>query len=273
MTTAGPALPSFREAGSGPGIVCVHANASTSGQWRGLMELLSPSYYVVAPDLYDIGKSPQWPSPDVITLSDEADLIEPVIRKAGEPVVLIGHSYGAAVAMIAALRNPGRVRAVAVYEPTLFNLIEADGPAPNDADGISNAVHAAGQALDAGSTDGAAEAFIDFWMGTGAWKNTPDARKPAIAASMVHVRRWKHALTTEPALLSAFRAFNVPVLYMTGKRSPQSALGVARRLIPALPRVEAMEFDKCGHMGPLTHPDIVNQAIKGFLERVAPGQA
>ncbi len=267
MTTA-TSTPAFREAGSGPGVVCVHANASTSGQWRGLMELLSPSHYVAAPDLYDIGKSPQWPSRDLISLGDEADLIEPVIRKAGNPVVLIGHSHGAAVAMIAALRNPARVRAVAVYEPTLFNLIEADGPAPNDADGIRNAVAAAAQALDANNMDGAAEAFIDFWMGTGAWKNTPDARKPAIAASMVNVRRWAHALTTEPTPISAFRSFDVPVLYMTGKRSPQSALGVARRLIPALPRVEAVDFDKCGHMGPLTHPDLINQAIQGFLARV-----
>ena len=30
--------PFFREAGTGPGVVCLHANASTSGQWRGLME-------------------------------------------------------------------------------------------------------------------------------------------------------------------------------------------------------------------------------------------
>jgi len=59
------------------------------------------------------------------------------------------------------------------------------------------------------------------------------------------------------------------VLYMTGKHSPQSALGVAKRLVPALPRVEVVEFEKCGHMGPVTHPDIVNQAIKGFLERLA----
>ena len=32
--------PFVREAGSGPGVVCVHSNASSSGQWRGLMDLL-----------------------------------------------------------------------------------------------------------------------------------------------------------------------------------------------------------------------------------------
>jgi pimeloyl-ACP methyl ester carboxylesterase len=39
---------------------------------------------------------------------------------------LVGHSYGAAVALIAALATPGRVRAMALYEPTLFALLDAE---------------------------------------------------------------------------------------------------------------------------------------------------
>jgi len=40
---------------------------------------------------------------------------------------------------------------------------------------------------------------------------------------------------------------------------------VARRLVPVLPRVELMEFPNVGHMGPITHPEIVNEAITNFL--------
>src|SRR5215470_4544290 len=98
--------PFFREAGTGAGIVCLHANASSSGQWRGLMELLAPSFRVLAPDLYDAGKSPQWPSDRCLQLTDEAALIEPVLARAGSPLALVGHSYGAAVALIAALAQP-----------------------------------------------------------------------------------------------------------------------------------------------------------------------
>ena len=36
---------------------------------------------------------------------------------------------------------------------------------------------------------------------------------------------------------AAFRALDVPVLYMTGRHSPMSAHGVARLLTRALPRV------------------------------------
>jgi pimeloyl-ACP methyl ester carboxylesterase len=260
--------PFFREAGTGPGVVCTHANASTSGQWRGLMDLLAPKFHVLAPDSYDSGKSPRWPSDRVIQLWDEVALMEPVFTRAGSPLTLVGHSYGAAVALIAALANPGRVRAMALYEPTLFALLDAESPAPNEADGIRNAVADAGVALDAGNQDAAAERFIDYWMGTGAWKQTPEQRKPPIAASVTNVRRWGHALFTEPTPLQVFHSLNVPTLYMIGKRSTPSAHGVARLLTTALPRVEIVEFEDLGHMGPVTHSDQVNEVIKKFLERV-----
>ena len=263
----GQAEPFFRESGTGSGVVCVHANASNSGQWRGLMDRLSPRFRVLAPDLHGSGKSPEWPSDGVIRLGDEAAFLEPVLAKAGSPLALVGHSYGAAVALIAAMANPGRVRAMALYEPTLFALLDAEKRPPNEADGIRNAVANAAAALDDGDRDAAAGYFIDYWMGAGSWKLTPEARKPPIVASVVNVRRWAHALFNEPTPLAAFRSLDMPVLYMVGKASTASAHGVARLLTKALPRVEVLEFDGLGHMGPVTHPDLVNEPIARFLER------
>ena len=259
--------PFVREAGSGPGVVCLHANASNSGQWRGLMGVLGPRFRVLAPDSYDAGKSPLWPSDRIIHLRDEVTLIEAVLERAGSPLALVGHSYGAAVALITALANPGRVRAMALYEPTLFSLVDAEAPPPNDADGIREVVTEAGLALAAGNRDAAAERFIDYWMGVGTWAHTPEQRRPPIAASIENVRRWGHALFTEATTLSAFNSLDVPVLYMVGKRSTPSAHAVARLLVNALPRVEVVEFADLGHMGPITHPHVVNEAIGRFLER------
>ena len=95
----------------------------------------------------------------------------------------------------------------------------------------------------------------------------PEARKPPLAESVVNVRRWAHALFNEPTPLAAFQSLDIPVLYMLGKSSTASAHGVARLLTKALPRVEVMAFDGLGHMGPITHPDPVNEAIARFLER------
>lgn len=259
--------PFHREAGAGPGVVCLHANASSSGQWRELLELLAPQFHVLAPDSYGSGKSPPWPSPRVISLHDEVALIEPLLARAGSPLALVGHSYGAAIALLAALAHPGRIRALALYEPTLFALLDAQSAPPNEADGIRDAVAEAGTALDQGNPDAAAERFIDYWMGTGSWQRMPEARQAPIRESVTNVRRWAHALFSEATPLAAFRTLEVPVLYMLGTHSTASAKGVARLLTGTLPQVEVLEFEGLGHMGPVTHPGPVNAAIARFLTR------
>lgn len=264
-----PLQPFFREAGTGPAVMCLHSNASSSNQWRALVDALAPRFTVLAPDLHGAGRSPPRPTGRVATLADEVALLEPVLHRAGEPLMLVGHSYGAAVALVLALGRPQRIRAMALYEPTLFSLLDAQAPPPNEADGIRAAVAGAAAALDAGDADEAARCFIDYWMGEGAWARTPEARKGAIRASMTDVRQWAAALLGEPAPLQAFAGLDIPVLYMTGRDSPASSLGVARLLTRTLPRVEVVAFDGLGHMGPVTHPGIVNDAFAAFLQRHA----
>lgn len=262
-----PQSPFFREAGAGPGVVCLHSNASSSNQWRALLESFATRYHVLAADSLGAGRSPAWPTGAAVSLHDEAALLEPVFARAGVPFALVGHSYGAAVALIAALAQPRRVRALALYEPTLFALLDAEAPPPNAADGIRTTVAAAAAALNAGDPERAAEHFIDYWMGQGSWARMPAPRKAPIAASVVNVRGWAAALLDEPTPLAAFAALQVPVLYMLGKDSPASSRGVGRLLTGALPQVEVVEFEGLGHMGPITHPERVNQAILRFLER------
>lgn len=262
--------PFCREAGSGPGVVCLHSNASSSGQWRSLVDELADRYRVLAPDSYGAGKSPEWPSRRQISLGDEAALIEPVLARAGSPLALIGHSYGGAVALIAALARPQRVRALVLYEPTLFALVDVETPPPNGADGIRETVAAAATALDRGDKDGAARRFIDYWMGPGSFDAMPDGRRTTIADSVVNVRRWAHALLTEATPLAAFAALDMPILYLLGGRSPEPAHAVARVLLPALPRARVVEFPELGHMAPITDAERVNREIARFLEQTRP---
>lgn len=261
------ATPFFREAGSGPGVVCLHSNASSSGQWRALMDTLAPAFHVLAADSYGAGKSPEWPTDRRVWLQDEVALLEPVFGRAGDPFSLVAHSYGAAVALIAAISQPHRIRALALYEPVLFALLDAESPPPNDADGIRGAVAGAAAALDAANPTGAAEYFIDYWMGRGAWVHTPEPRKGPISASIINVRGWGRALFDEPTPLAAFSKLNVPVLYMMGSDSPASSRGVGRLLVRALPQVQVVEFEGLGHMGPVTHSEVVNKVISRFLGR------
>lgn len=255
------AAPFFREAGSGPGVVCLHANASSSAQWRGLMEALAPKFHVIAADSYGAGKTPH-PGRKV-TLRDEVELLDSVFARAGDPFALVGHSYGGAIALVAAVLHPRRVRAVALYEPTLFAVAES----PDDVAGIRNAADAAIALVNAGDAVGASRRFIDFWMGAETFDRMAERNREAITASIVSIEAWKEALFGEPTPLAAFGSLDVPVLLITGTRSPLSSRAVTHRLRRVLPRAEVTELDGLGHMGPVTHPQPVNDAIQRFLER------
>lgn len=231
------------------------------------MDMLAAKFHVLAADLYGAGKSPAWPTDRKIGLRDEVALMEPVFDKAGDAFFLVGHSYGAAVALIAALEQPERVYALILYEPTMFSLIEAESPQPNDADGIRETVEDAIRALEAHDSIGAARLFIDFWMGRGVFDQMPRRNQVAISESVANIGGWKNALFGETTPLRAFSDLNIPVLFMMGKQSPISSLGVATRLTRVLPQVEVVEFNELGHMGPVTHPAVVNETIARFLDQ------
>jgi pimeloyl-ACP methyl ester carboxylesterase len=258
--------PFFRESGAGPGVVCIHSNASASAQWRALTERLSPRFRVFAPDSLGAGKSPAWPEDRPVALSDEVALLEPVFSLAGRPLSLVGHSYGGAIALMAAMARPDRVRALALYEPTLFSLLEEEAPGQEPANGIRQAAIDAAAAIEAQDAHAAGARFIDYWMGDGTWRAMPGSRQAVVAASMSNIRGWAHALFSERTPLQAFRTLEVPVLYMIGAKSPASSRGVARLLTGALPKVTVVEFAELGHMGPITHQEQVNEAIAQFLE-------
>ena len=104
----------------------LHSSGSSSRQWSGLIELLSPRYDVRAVDLHGHGAQPAWPDRQPLALADEVTLVEPILREAG-PVHLVGHSCGGVVALKVAELHPQSVRSLVAYEPVLFRwLFDAD---------------------------------------------------------------------------------------------------------------------------------------------------
>jgi pimeloyl-ACP methyl ester carboxylesterase len=250
-------------------VVCIHASASSSGQWRPLMDRLANRFRVLAVDLYGYGQSPAWPDDRDLTLSDEIRLIEPVLRAAGDRFDLIGHSYGGAIALRAALDNPGRVRSLVLFEPVLFAALFQDDPEQPAAREIASVRDDTNAAVASGELDRSGERFVDYWMGPGAWAKTPEKRRPPVAQAMRKVKGEWHASFTEPTPLDAFRALAIPTLYLVGTASPASSRGIARLLIARLPDVTVVELPGVGHMGPVTHPDRVNPEIEAYLDRIA----
>ena len=261
----------FHEAGVGRAVVCLHASASSSAQWRPLMDRLAGRFRTLAADLHGCGHSPAWPIGRPLWLSDEVALLAPVFAAAGPRFHLVGHSYGGAVALMAALADPGRIESLVLFEPVLFSLLTADDPNQAAVSEITAVRDDTVAAVDAGNLDVSGARFVDYWMGPGAWARMPEARRQVIAAQMRQVKAEWHALFMESTPLSAFATLDVPVLYLTGAQSPPPPRGIARLLKKTLPRVTAVEIEGAGHMAPVTHPERVNAVIQSFLEQTSHG--
>lgn len=260
--------PYVREFGHGPGVVCLHSNASTSGQWRALGERLADRFRVLAVDGYGAGKSPAWPTGYAVRLEHEVALLDPVLAQAGTPFDLVGHSYGGAVALRAALRHRRQVRSIVLYEPTVFHLLaEGRDPAQSPVRGIWQAASAAADAAARGDDHAAGERFIDYWMGDGAWRAMPEGRRAAIATSVRNVGAWRDVLFADTTPLADYAGLDVPVLYLSGAASPEAAQAVTKLLVATLPRVTHVALAGLGHMGPITDAERVNAEIDAFLQR------
>jgi pimeloyl-ACP methyl ester carboxylesterase len=149
-------------------VLCFHSSTASGAQWAPLGAVLGTAYAVVAPDLYGYGDAPDWHGARPLELADEARRFDTLIAAAPAGVHLVGHSYGGAVALRAALRHPERVRSVTVYEPVLFGLLERVEPAGG---ALAESWAVARRVLEriaAGDRRKAAERFIDYWSGDGA---------------------------------------------------------------------------------------------------------
>jgi pimeloyl-ACP methyl ester carboxylesterase len=266
MATMARARAYFREAGTGPAVVCIHASAGSSAQWRPLIDRLAGRFRTLAVDLYGSGKSPRWPDDRALSLADEVALLEPVLAAAGDRFHLVGHSYGGAVALKAALADPGRLRSLVLYEPVLFSVLLAEDPAQPAAQEIVAVRDDTVAAIEAGSPRAAGARFLDYWMGAGTWAGMAEPRRNAVAMAMGSLSAEWHAAFMEPTPLSAFASLDVPTLCLTGSDSPGASSGVARLLTKVLPRVTEVEIAGVGHMGPVTHPERINALIERHLE-------
>ena len=233
------------------------------------MERLAPRFRVIAVDLYGSGKTDPWTLDRPMLLDDEIALLSSVFQAAGDRFHLIGHSFGAAIALKAALDNRHRLISLVLYEPVLFSALMADAPSSEAAREIVSVRDDTIRLAEAGNLEAAAHRFVDYWMGEGAWDATPESRRPALAAAMRAVKHEWHAAFYEPTPLSAFAAVDVPTLFLTGTRSKASARAVARLVTAVLPCARVKEIEGVGHMAPLTHADTVNPLIEAFLLKTA----
>lgn len=108
--------------GSGTPVVLLHGIGSSAKVWQPLItRLLKQPYRVTAFDLLGFGDSPK-PSWPPYNIDDHAKSVIASIQQQryGQPVIVVGHSLGALVALRVARLRPDLVRHVVLYEMPLY---------------------------------------------------------------------------------------------------------------------------------------------------------
>jgi pimeloyl-ACP methyl ester carboxylesterase len=119
---------SYRQDGAGQDVVLIHGVAGNMAVWYlcGLVRALSQHFRVTAYDLRGHGYSES--TPTGYTSRDMADDLLELLRELGlKRVYLLGHSFGAAVALQAALAEPETVGGVIISDAYLPGFAQIHG--------------------------------------------------------------------------------------------------------------------------------------------------
>jgi pimeloyl-ACP methyl ester carboxylesterase len=246
----------------GEPVLLLHSSGMSGRQWKKMAaELARRGLGAVVPDLTGHGQSPPWPEPEPFSFHVDVRLVVALLESTG-PAHVVGHSYGGLVALHAAVAAPAAVRSLAVFDPVVFSVLDAT----RDATALEGprAVATGGTSLE---HEAWLRAFVDYWSGTGAWDALREEVRAEFRRSAWVVREAVRTLIEDTTSASAFAGLAIPVALVTGERSPAGARAIIARLAAAIAGARSAVIPGAGHLGPVTHPDIVNRALLGALTR------
>ncbi|MET4128518.1 alpha/beta hydrolase [Roseovarius sp. MBR-6] len=249
--------------GQGPrAALAIHCSLAHSGAWAGVARALGADLTLTAFDLPGHGGSGAWENEGEIQATSTAmaaDLLD-------APADIIGHSFGATVALRLAVEHPGLVRSLSLYEPVFFAVALADRPEMRAGHETEMAAYRAGH--EAGDLAGAARGFLRVWGDGEGWDALPAPTRARIAAQMPLIEAAAPALYGDAGGMLASGALTriaAPVLLMQGARSPAIIGAINDGLAARLPDCRRATIAGAGHMGPITRPQAVAAEIAAFL--------
>ena len=233
-------------------VLFIHGVGLRAEAWNAQIDILSQAAAIAAVDLPGHGDSPGFTGS--ASLPDYTDAIANGIN---EPLVVVGHSMGALIALDLAIRYPDQVQAVAA----LNAVFQRSAPA-------SAAVKARADSLD-GRTPADPSATLTRWFG----ENPSDARTAC--------ERWLNSVDPK-AYQMAYRVFahengpasndvarlRCPTVFMTGSEEPNSTPEMSNRLAQLAPQGTVEIVAGAAHMMPMTHPDPVNAMLLRLIDEV-----
>lgn len=255
----------WRTFGKGPeNALFLHCALGRSGLWKGVAAELDDRLTITAPDMPSHGQSAAWDGE-----TDFHDLVTDIAESFLEPGMhLVGHSFGATVALRLAETHGSAVRSVTLIEPVIFAAAResaADLYAAN-----LRGYEPMEEAAAAGDWHEAARLFTGWWgAGPLGWDALSKTQRDTMA------RQTKIVLATGPALqedangiLAAgkLEAVKAPVLLIRGALTEPIVPAIHEALHERMHVARDVVIDDASHMLPVTHPREVAAAIGAFVE-------
>ncbi len=260
----------YVEQGVGDPVVFVHGS---TGDFRGWLEhaaLAADRYHTIAYSRR--GHYPNaWPADysDCTPEAHAADLAALIAALGYGPVHLVGHSYGALVSLVLAVRRPELVRTLVLGEPPLFPWLTAT-PAGEAllAAFLADVWERARRVCRQGELEAGMRIFIDGVIGEGAFDQCP---APVQADMMDNAAEMVVELETPPDTVFStlsredVRGVSVPTLLLSGELSPPLFRDVTDELARSLPRAERATIPGASH--DLGDPATFTEPVLGFLAK------
>lgn len=255
-----------RVCGQGPPVVFVHGSfADGESEWGELLPWLTGRFTCYLPSLRGRGRS--GPHGDPSRETHVAD-ITAFIDSIGEPVGLVGVSFGGMLALGAAARTP-TVTTLVAREPLVFEVISAPDRAH-----LQHLVELAAEAVQQARPAEGVGAFFEWITNDdeAAALSEPDPEQlETLAAYLpIDLAEVREALEsagpspTDPAVLERITA---PVLLLHGSHTAQAWFTDSiRYAADHLPNATVREIPGAGHLGQLARPQRDADELIPFLE-------
>lgn len=249
--------------GERPALV-LHCMLGSARMWEPVLAPLGDRISATAFDWPNHGKSGPWVPDAGIGYQTLATRI--AASFIDRPIDLIGHSFGAVVALRLAAAAPEAIRTLTLVEPVLFSA------APQTTAGLAQQERQRqfDAFFDAGDHESAARMFIDEWGAGVPWDDLDAKYRDRFVAMMPIVSGVLHDNHADPAKIlreGALEGIDAPVMIVYGTQSPALVPEVCEAIAARLPDVGVASVPDAGHMVPLSHPKQLSDLIGLNLDR------
>ena len=248
------------EVGTGPTIVLLHAGIADRTMWaEHLVPIAAAGYRVMAMDLPGFGQAPAAPQD-----APWNDVVETLDALSVERCVLVGNSFGGAVALRVAVVAPRRVVALMVISAPPPNV----APSPE----LRAAWEAEESALERGDIDAAVDAVVDAWT----LPSAPAALRQRVAE--MQRRAFELQLAGPDATESVdpiegpatLATIQVPALVVVGELDMIDFRRGAETIARHLPHANHVVIAGTKHLAPLEQPEQFRGLLLRFLSEHKP---